>query len=165
MTHPYVDHPTRRRLPRRVTLQCVMGTDDGRAETVTDIVPLKQASQGIEPLGLTLAAATQRLTTIPQRGLAQQVNTFLASHAHCETCGTVLKVKSITPARSGRCLAPVSSPVPISPTFSATPGTSSPSTLSLSALPLLSAPGGSVQGKRSFLLVVYARILLVFSER
>jgi len=47
-----------------------MGTDDGRAETVTDIVPLKQASQGIEPLGLTLAAATQRLTTIPQRGLA-----------------------------------------------------------------------------------------------
>ena len=70
MTHPYVDHPTRRRLPRRVTLQCVMGTDDGRAETATDIVPLKQASQGIEPLGLTLAAATQRLTTIPQRGLA-----------------------------------------------------------------------------------------------
>jgi hypothetical protein len=76
-----------------VKLQLVMCTDDGREETVADIVSLKKDSKRIEHLGLTLAEAKQLLKTIQQRLLAQQVDAFLASQAHCQTCGTKLKVK------------------------------------------------------------------------
>jgi hypothetical protein len=69
-----------------------MCTDDGREETVTDVVTLKKDCQRIEHLGLTLAEAKQLLTAIQQRLLAQQVDVFLASHGHCTTCGTMLKV-------------------------------------------------------------------------
>jgi hypothetical protein len=76
-----------------VKLQFVMCTDDGREETVADIVTLKKDSQRIEHLGLTLAEAKRLLTTIQQRVLQQQVDALLASHSHCQTCGATLQVK------------------------------------------------------------------------
>ena len=45
----------------RVKLQLVLCSDDGREETVTDIVTLKKDYQRIEHLGLTLAEAKQLL--------------------------------------------------------------------------------------------------------
>ena len=46
----------------RVKLPLVMYSDDGREETVTDIVTLKKDTTRIEHLGLTLAEAKQLLT-------------------------------------------------------------------------------------------------------
>jgi hypothetical protein len=77
----------------RVKLQLVMCSDDGHEDTVTDIVTLKKDAQRIEHLGLTLAEAKQLLKTIQQRLLQQQVDAFLAAHAHCRTCGAALKAK------------------------------------------------------------------------
>jgi hypothetical protein len=57
----------------RVKLPLVMCSDDGREETVTDIVTLKKDSTRIEHLGLSLKEAKQLLTTIQQRVLQQQV--------------------------------------------------------------------------------------------
>lgn len=65
----------------RVKLQLLMCTDDGREETVTDIVTLKKDSQRTEHLGLTLAEAKQLLTTIQQRVCQQQVDALLALHS------------------------------------------------------------------------------------
>ncbi len=76
-----------------VKIQLVVCADDGREETVADVVTLEKDCQRIEHLGLTLAKAKQLLTTIQQQLLAQQVDTFLASRLHCETCGGALKVK------------------------------------------------------------------------
>jgi hypothetical protein len=45
-------------------IQLVMCTDDGREETVTDVLTLTKDSQRIEHLGLTLAEAKQLLTII-----------------------------------------------------------------------------------------------------
>ena len=61
----------------RVTLQLVLCSDDGRDETVTDIVTLNKDCQRIEHLGLTLAEVKQLLNTIQQRLLQQQVDVFL----------------------------------------------------------------------------------------
>ena len=74
-------------------LQLVIGTDDGCEETVTDFVTLTKNCERIEHLGLTLAEAKQLLNTIQQHLLERQVTAFLTPHAHCETCGTALKVK------------------------------------------------------------------------
>ena len=73
----------------RVKLQLVLCTDDGCEETVTDVITLQKDHQRIEHLGLTLAEAKQLLTTIQQRVLTQQVETFLASHHACAVCGAV----------------------------------------------------------------------------
>jgi hypothetical protein len=70
----------------RVKLQLVLCTDDGREETVTDIVSLQKDSQRIEHLGLTLAEAKQLLTTIQHSVLTRQGDAFLASRGTCETC-------------------------------------------------------------------------------
>jgi hypothetical protein len=48
-------HPNRRSTPLYVKLQLVMYADDGREETVADIVTLKKDSKWIKHLGLTLA--------------------------------------------------------------------------------------------------------------
>jgi hypothetical protein len=77
----------------RVTLQLVLGNDDDREETVTDLVTLKKDSTRIEHLGLTLAEAKQLLTTLQHRVLQRQVDTFLDACASCPDCGTPLKVK------------------------------------------------------------------------
>lgn len=57
----------------RVTLQLVVCTDDGREETVTDIVTLQKDAKRIEHLGLTLAESKKLRTIIQQRLLLQQV--------------------------------------------------------------------------------------------
>jgi hypothetical protein len=70
-----------------------MCTDDGREETVTDVLTLTKDCQRIEHLGLALAEAKQLLTRIQQHLLAQQIDAFLAAHACCESCGSAFKVK------------------------------------------------------------------------
>ena len=77
----------------RVKLQLVMCSDDGREETVTDLVTLQKDSQRIEHLGLTLTEAKQLLTTIQQRLLQHQVDAFLDACSTCPDCGTPLKAK------------------------------------------------------------------------
>ena len=77
----------------RVKLQLVMCSDDGREETVTDLVTLQKDSQRIEHLGLTLKEAKQLLTTIQKRLLHHQVDAFLDGCSTCPDCGTPLKVK------------------------------------------------------------------------
>jgi hypothetical protein len=77
----------------RVKLQLVMCSDDGREETVTDIVTLQKDCRRIEHLALTLAEAKQLLTTIQQHVLQRQVDTFLDVCFTCQDCGTPLKVK------------------------------------------------------------------------
>jgi hypothetical protein len=77
----------------RVKLQLVMCSDDGREETVTDIVTLKKDTTRIEHLGLTLAEAKQLLTAIQHRVLQHQVEAFLASQSTCADCGVALQVK------------------------------------------------------------------------
>jgi hypothetical protein len=74
-------------------IQLVMCTDDGREETVTDVLTLTKDCQRIEHLGLALAEAKQLLTLIQQHLLAQQIGAFLAAHSCCETCGSAFKVK------------------------------------------------------------------------
>jgi hypothetical protein len=78
----------------RVKLQLVICSDDGREETVTDLVTLKKNHQRIEHLGLTLAEAKQLLTTIQQRVLQQQLDAFLDTCSTCPDCGAPLKVKA-----------------------------------------------------------------------
>ncbi len=77
----------------RVQLQRVMWSDDGRQETVTDLVTLQKDSTRPAHLGLSLEAAKQLLTTIQHRMLQQQVEAFLASHSTCADCGAPRKVK------------------------------------------------------------------------
>jgi hypothetical protein len=76
-----------------VKLQLVVCTDEGREETVMDIVTLQKDCQRVEHLGLTLAEAKQLLTTIQQRVLERQIRSFLADHSHCKACGAALKAK------------------------------------------------------------------------
>jgi hypothetical protein len=57
----------------RVKLQLVLCHDDGREETVTDIVSLKKDCHRIEHLGLTLADSKQLLKLIQKKRLQQQV--------------------------------------------------------------------------------------------
>src|ERR671925_1582499 len=77
----------------RVKLQLVMCSDDGREETVTDLVTLKKDSQRIEHLGLTLKEAKQLLNTIQKRLLHHQVEAFLDRCSTCPDCGAPLKAK------------------------------------------------------------------------
>ena len=77
----------------RIKLQLVMCSDDGREETVTDLITLKKDSTRIEHLGLSLKDAKQILTAIQHRVLQQQIEAFLASYATCTDCGASLRVK------------------------------------------------------------------------
>src|SRR5215813_246506 len=77
----------------RVKLQLVLCSDDGREETVTDLVTLKKDAQRIEQLGLTLKEAKQLLTTIQKRLLHHQVDAFLDGCSICQNCGAPLKAK------------------------------------------------------------------------
>src|SRR5262245_63131604 len=77
----------------RVKLQLVMCSDDGREETVTDLITLQKDAQRIEHLGLTLKEAKQLLTTIQKRLLQYQVDAFLDGCSTCPDCGILLKAK------------------------------------------------------------------------
>jgi hypothetical protein len=77
----------------RVKLQLVMCSDDGREETVTDLVTLKKDSQRLEHLGLTLKEAKQFLNAIQKRLLHHQVGALLDGCSTCPDCGAPLKAK------------------------------------------------------------------------
>jgi len=70
-----------------------MCADDGREDTVADVIVLQKDYQRLEHVGLTLAEAKQLLTTSQQRLLAQQVTAFLAARSRCDHCGTALQSK------------------------------------------------------------------------
>src|SRR5262245_4523624 len=55
---------TRRSSHMRVKLQLVLCSDEGHAETVTEVITLNKNSQRIEHLGLTMAEAKQLLNTL-----------------------------------------------------------------------------------------------------
>src|SRR5215831_8969177 len=78
----------------RVKLQLVISYDDGHEETITDVITLTKNNQRIEPLGLSLAASKQLLSTLQRHLLQPQVTTFLDTHATCPDCGTPLTLKA-----------------------------------------------------------------------
>ncbi len=78
----------------RVKLQLVICHDDGREETITDIITLHTNNQHIEHLGLSLAESKQLLGTLQHHLLQQQLTAFLDTHATCPDCGTPLKLKA-----------------------------------------------------------------------
>ena len=80
----------------RVKLQLVLCSDDGREETVTDIVSLNKDCHRLEHLGLTLAESKQLLKRLQQKRLRQQIDHYLASRSQCPDCGATLKAKSST---------------------------------------------------------------------
>jgi hypothetical protein len=77
----------------RVKLQLVISHDDGREETVTDVIALNKNNQRIEHLGLSLAESKPLLSSIQRRLLQQQINTFVDAHSTCPDCGRPLKLK------------------------------------------------------------------------
>jgi len=78
----------------RVKLQLVMCSDEGQEEIVTDVLTLNKNSQRIEHLGLTMAEAKQRLSTLQRHLLQHQVDTFLDRCSTCANCGALRKVKA-----------------------------------------------------------------------
>jgi hypothetical protein len=80
----------------RVKLQPVLCSDDGREETVTDMVTLQKDSHRLEHLGLTLAEAKQLLKRIQKTLLEEQIARYLDTHGQCPDCGATLKAKSST---------------------------------------------------------------------
>ena len=87
----------------RVKLQLVLCSEDGREETVTDIVSWNKDFHRLAHLGLTLAEAKQLLKRIQTKLLEQQIDRFLDTHSQCPDCGAPLKAKSYT-SRSFRTL-------------------------------------------------------------
>jgi hypothetical protein len=87
----------------RVKLQLVLCSEDGREETVTDIVSLNKDSHRIEHLGLTLAESKQLLKRIQEHLLEQHIDRFLETYSQCPDCGATLKAKRYT-TRSFRTL-------------------------------------------------------------
>src|SRR4029450_3477137 len=67
----------------RIKLQLVMCSDDGREETITDLVTLQKDAQRIEHLGLTLREAKQLLNMLQKRLLHHQVDAFLDGSSTC----------------------------------------------------------------------------------
>jgi hypothetical protein len=80
----------------RVKLQLVLCSDDGREETVTDIVSLKKDCHRIEHLGLTLSESKQLLKLIQKKLLQQQIDRYLKTRSQCPDCGAPLKAKNYT---------------------------------------------------------------------
>src|SRR6266851_3204948 len=78
----------------RVKLQLVICHDDGREETITDIITLHTNNQHIEHLGLSLAESKQLLGTLQRHLLQQQLTAFLDTHATCPDCGTPFTLKA-----------------------------------------------------------------------
>lgn len=80
----------------RVKIQLVQCSDDGREETVTDIVSLNKDYHRIEHLGLTLAESKQLLKRIQKTLLHQQIDRYLQTRSQCADCGATLKAKHYT---------------------------------------------------------------------
>ena len=78
----------------RVKLQLVISDDDGREETVADVVTLDKHHQRIEHLGLSLDESKRLLSAVQQQLLKQQITTFLNAHSTCPDCGAPLDLKA-----------------------------------------------------------------------
>jgi len=83
-----------------------MCSDAGQEATVTDGIPLDKDHRRIEHLGVTLAEAKQRLRTLQQPLLQQQVDPLLSPCAPCADCGALLQVN----AQASRSFRPVFGP-------------------------------------------------------
>ena len=77
----------------KMTLQLVVCEDDGREETITDVVILEKTCQQIEQVGLTLAEAKTLLQRLQQPLVEQQAAAFVATRTHCQACGVLLSTK------------------------------------------------------------------------
>src|SRR5882724_1277152 len=88
---PY--HPSWRTAPMKMTVQLVVCEDDGREETITDVVILEKTCQQIEQVGLTLAEAKSLLAALQQPLVEQQAAAFVATRTHCQACGVLLSTK------------------------------------------------------------------------
>jgi hypothetical protein len=71
--------------------QLVVCADDGHEEQVQEVATIEKDCQRIEHLGLTLAAAKQRLATLLQALVAQPAAAFVAARAQCDDCGSTLQ--------------------------------------------------------------------------
>ena len=77
----------------KMTVQLVVCEDDGREETITDVVILEKTCQQIEQVGFTLAETKTLLQTLQQHLVERQATAFLAMRTHCQACGASLPTK------------------------------------------------------------------------
>jgi hypothetical protein len=77
----------------KMTVPLVVCEDDGCEETITDVVILEKTCQQLEQVGLTLAEAKTLLQRLQQHLVEQQAAAFVATHMHCQACGTLLSTK------------------------------------------------------------------------
>jgi hypothetical protein len=77
----------------KMIVQFVVCEDDGREETITDVVILEKTCQQLEQVGLTLAEAKTLLQRRQQHLVERQAAAFVATRAHCQACGTLLSTK------------------------------------------------------------------------
>jgi hypothetical protein len=71
----------------------VVCEDDGRDETITDVVILEKTCPQLEQVGLTRAEAKTLLQRLQHHLVARQAAAFVATRAHCQACGTLLSTK------------------------------------------------------------------------
>ena len=77
----------------KMIVQLVVGEDDGREETITDVVILEKTCQQLEQGGLTLAEAKTLLQTLQQHLVERQATACVAMRTHCQACGASLPTK------------------------------------------------------------------------
>jgi hypothetical protein len=76
----------------RITLQLVTHAEDGREQSVEEIVILEKDCQRIEHPGLTLSEAKQLLKQLQQLLLTHQLAALLETRSRCETGGDSLRI-------------------------------------------------------------------------
>jgi hypothetical protein len=77
----------------KMIVPCVVCEDDGRDETITEVVILEQRCQPLEQVGLTLAEAKTLLQRRQHHLVEQQTAALVATRAHCQACGTLLSTQ------------------------------------------------------------------------
>jgi hypothetical protein len=80
----------------KFTVQLVVWTDTGQAETVQEVAVVEKESERVEHLGLTLAEAKQLLKRLQHHMVERQTTAYLSARAHCQACGRALLVKEQT---------------------------------------------------------------------
>jgi hypothetical protein len=77
----------------KMTVQLLVCGDDGREETITDVVILEKTCQQLERVGLTLAEAKTLLQRLLLHLVERQAAAFVARRTHCQACGALLSTK------------------------------------------------------------------------
>jgi hypothetical protein len=93
----------------RVKRPRVLGSAEGQEETVTAVLSLDTHHRRLEPLGVTLAEATQRLSPLQRPLRHHPVATFLDSCATCAAGGALLTMQ----AHASRSWRPLLGPCPL----------------------------------------------------